>query len=391
MALDRELLRQYYLKNGYADARIVSANADLDRDGTGFFVTFVIEEGDVYTFGDVRIDSTLSGVNPAALQGEILTKRGAVYNASDVDKSAERLTLTVSEQGYAFARVRPKPERDVTGRSISIVYLIDEGPRVYIERINIVGNTRTRDHVIRREIRLVEGDAYNPLLVDRAKKRLQGLGFFKAVEVKRRPGSAQDRVVLDVEVVEQPTGELSFGAGYSTAEGVIGDISLSERNLMGNGQFLRLRLSGSIERLQIDLSFTEPRFLDRNLAAGFDLFHKDLNQTRQSGFRHRKTGGGVRLGFPLAENLWINTNYTLSHDEIYDVDKSLTDDGRIASLAIRQAEGTALTSLVGTSITFDKRNHPKNPNRGFYVYGGVEFAGVGGDVQYARFTGEGRY
>ncbi len=391
LALDRELLRQYYLKNGYADARIVSANADLDRDGTGFFVTFVIEEGDVYTFGDVRIESTLSGVNPASLQGELLTKRGAVYNASDVDKTAERLTLTVSEQGYAFARVRPKPERDVTGRSISIVYLIDEGPRVYIERINIVGNTRTRDHVIRREIRLVEGDAYNPLLVDRAKKRLQGLGFFKAVEVKRRPGSAQDRVVLDVEVVEQPTGELSFGAGYSTAEGVIGDISLSERNLMGNGQFLRLRLSGSIERLQIDLSFTEPRFLDRNLAAGFDLFHKDLNQTRQSGFRHRKTGGGVRLGFPLAENLWINTNYTLSHDEIYDVDKSLIDDGRIASLAIRQAEGTALTSLVGTSITFDKRNHPKNPNRGFYVYGGVEFAGVGGDVQYARFTGEGRY
>ena len=391
LALDRELLRQYYLKNGYADARIVSANADLDRDGTGFFVTFVIEEGDVYTFGDVRIESTLSGVNPASLQGELLTKRGAVYNASDVDKTAERLTLTVSEQGYAFARVRPKPERDVTGRSISIVYLIDEGPRVYIERINIVGNTRTRDHVIRREIRLVEGDAYNPLLVDRAKKRLQGLGFFKAVEVKRRPGSAQDRVVLDVEVVEQPTGELSFGAGYSTAEGVIGDISLSERNLMGNGQFLRLRLSGSIERLQIDLSFTEPRFLDRNLAAGFDLFHKDLNQTRQSGFRHRKTGGGVRLGFPLAENLWINTNYTLSHDEIYDVDKNLTDDGRIASLAIRQAEGTAITSLVGTSLTFDKRNHPKNPNRGFYLYGGVEFAGVGGDVQYARFTGEGRY
>ena len=390
LALDRELLRQYYLKNGYADARIVSANADLDRDGTGFFVTFVIEEGEVYNFGDVRIESTLSGVNPAALQGEILTKRGAVYNASDVDKTAERLTLTVSEQGYAFARVRPKPERDVTGRSISIVYLIDEGPRVYIERINIVGNTRTRDHVIRREVRLVEGDAYNPLLVDRAKKRLQGLGFFKAVEVKRRPGSAQDRVVLDVEVVEQPTGELSFGAGYSTAEGVIGDISLSERNLMGNGQFLRLRLSGSIERLQIDLSFTEPRFLDRNLAAGFDLFHKDLNQTRQSGFRHRKTGGGVRLGFPLAENLWINTNYTLSHDEIYDVDKDVSD-GRVASRAIREAEGTAFTSLVGTSITFDKRNHPKNPNRGFYLYGGMEFAGVGGDVQYLRFTGEGRY
>lgn len=391
MALDRELLRQYYLKNGYADVRIVSASADLDRDGTGFFLTFVIEEGEVYTFGDIRIESALEGVNPTSLTSEVLTKRGTIYNAADIDKTAERLTLAVSEQGFAFARVRPKADRDAVSRVISIVYTIDEGPRIYVERINIIGNTRTRDHVIRREFRLAEGDAYNPLLVDRAKKRLQGLGFFKTVEVKRRPGSAQDRVVLDVEVLEQPTGELSFGAGYSTSEGVIGDISLTERNLMGNGQFLRLRLSGSLERLQVDLSFTEPRFLDRNLAAGFDIFHKDVNQTRQAGFRNRKTGASLRLGFPLSENLWVNTNYTLSNDEIYDVDKSLTDDGRIASRAVREAEGSAWTSLVGTSVSYDKRNHPKNPNRGFYLFGGVDMAGVGGDVQYFRFSGEGRY
>ena len=162
--------------------------------------------------------------------------------------------------------------------------MIDEGPRIYIERINVVGNTRTKDYVIRREFRLAEGDAYNPILVDRAKKRIQGLGIFKNTEIKRRPGSSNDRVILDVEVEEQSTGELSFGAGYSTAEGVIGDISITERNLMGNGQFLRLKLSGSIQRWQIDLSFTEPRFLDRNLAAGFDLFHKDVNQTDEGGF-----------------------------------------------------------------------------------------------------------
>ncbi|MFM9941720.1 MAG: outer membrane protein assembly factor BamA [Hyphomicrobiaceae bacterium] len=391
LALDRELLRQYYLKNGYADARIVSASADLDRDGTGFFITFVVEEGEVYTFGDVRIESALSGVNPATLTGEVLTKRGTIYNAADIDKTSERLTLAVSEQGFAFARVRPKADRDAVARTISIVYTIDEGPRIYVERINIIGNTRTRDHVIRREFRLAEGDAYNPLLVDRAKKRLQGLGFFKTVEIKRRPGSSPDRVVLDVEVLEQPTGELSFGAGYSTSEGVIGDVSLTERNLLGNGQFMRLRLSGSLERLQIDLSFTEPRFLDRNLAAGFDIFHKDVDQTRQGGFRNRKTGAGVRLGFPLAENLWVNTNYTLSYDSIYDVDKVFSDDGRVASRAIREAEGDYITSLIGTSISYDKRNHPKNPNRGYYLYGGVEMAGVGGDVSYFRFTGEGRY
>ena len=390
MALDRELLRQYYLKNGYADVRVVSANADIDREGSGFFMTFVIEEGEVYTFGDIRIESSLSGINPERFRSELLTNSGSIYNASSIDKSVEKLTLAVSEQGYAFARVRPKADRDPGARRIGLTYVIDEGARVYIERINIIGNTRTKDHVLRREFRLAEGDAFNPLMVDRAKKRLQGLGFFKSVDVKRRPGSAQDRVILDVEVLEQPTGELSFGAGYSTNEGVIGDISLTERNLLGNGQFLRLRLSGSIERLQVDLSFTEPRFLDRNLAAGFDLFHKDVNQTRQGSFRNRKTGGSARLGFPVAENLWMNTYYSLSRDEIYDVDKDFSD-GRVASRAIRESEGVYYTSLVGTSITFDKRNHPKNPNGGYFFTGGVEFAGLGGDVQYVRLMGEGRY
>ena len=391
LSLDRELLRQYYLKNGYADVRVVSANADLDREGSGFFLTFVVEEGEVYKFGEIRIENSLSGVNPTGLGARMLTKPGQIFNASDIDKSVERMTLAVSEQGYAFARVRPRADRDPVSRTIGLVYVIEEGPRIYIERINVVGNTRTRDHVIRREFRLAEGDAFNPLMVDAAKKRLQGLGFFKTVEVKRRPGSASDRVILDVEVLEQPTGELSFGAGYSTSEGVIGDISLTERNLLGNGQFLRLRLAGSVERLQIDLSFTEPRFLDRNLAAGFDIFHKDLNQTRVGAFRQMKTGGSLRLGFPVAENLWVNTYYTISRDEIYDVDKNLSDDGRIASLAIRQAEGVYWTSLVGTTLTFDKRNHPKNPTAGYFLTGGVDFAGLGGDVQYIRLSGEGRY
>ncbi len=391
LALDRELLRQYYLKNGYADVRIVSGNADIDREGSGFYLTFVIEEGDVYRFGDVRIENGLPGLNAAALQAELLTKAGQTYNAADIDKSVERLTLVSAEQGFAFARVRPRANRDVATHTIGLVYAIDEGARIYIERINVIGNTRTRDHVIRREFRLAEGDAFNPLLVDKAKKRLQGLGFFKTVEIKRRPGSAPDRVIIDVELIEQPTGELSFGAGYSTSEGVIGDISLTERNLMGNGQFLRLRLSGSVERLQVDLSFTEPRFLDRNLAAGFDLFHKELTNANDSVYRSRKTGGSLRLGFPLTENLWAQTYYTLSRDEIYDVDNVLGTDGRVASRAIREAEGIAMTSLVGTTVTYDQRNHPRNPNRGYFLTGGVDFAGVGGDVQYARFSAEGRY
>jgi outer membrane protein insertion porin family len=221
MNLDRELLRQFYLKNGYADVRVVAGTAELDRDGSGFFINFAIEEGELYKFGAITIESSLPGADPNSLYGVLLTEQGDTYNGGDVDKTVEKLTLVTAEQGFAFSRVRPRGTPDVVNRTISINYVVDEGPRVYIERINIVGNERTKDFVIRREFRLSEGDAFNPLLVDRAKKRLQGLGFFKAVEVKRRPGSAPDRVVLDVELVEQSTGELSFGAGYSTSEGVI--------------------------------------------------------------------------------------------------------------------------------------------------------------------------
>ncbi len=403
VSLDRELLRQYYLKNGYADMRVVAANAELERDGSGFIITFTIDEGELYRFGDVKVESKLPRFQPASVTGDILTTSGAYFNASDLEKTVERLTLQVAEQGFPFVRIRPDTDRQTASRLIHVTYVIEEGPRVYIERININGNTRTKDHVIRREFRLAEGDAFNPAMVDRAKKRLQGLGFFKTVDIKRRPGFAQDRVILDVDLVEQPTGELSFGAGYSTTEGVIGDVSFTERNLFGNGQFLRLKVGGSTTRQQIDLSFTEPRFLDRNLAAGFDLFHKDVNQMATSSFKSRKDGGSIRLGFPLSENLWINTAYTLSYDNIYEIESST------ASLAVRMAaaggkisclndpkapgcenSGAALTSSVGTSLTYDTRNHPRNPNRGFYLQVGPELAGVGGDVQFVRVVGEGR-
>ncbi|MBL8565840.1 MAG: outer membrane protein assembly factor BamA [Hyphomicrobiaceae bacterium] len=408
MNLDRELLRQYYLKNGYADARIVAGNAELDRDGTGFYITFAVEEGEIYHFGGVTIESSLPDINAQSFYGNILTLQGDVYNGAQIDKTVEKLTLAIAEQGYAFARVRPRANPDFASRTISLTYIIDEGPRVYIDRINVSGNTRTKDHVIRREFRLVEGDAYNPMLVDRAKKRLEALGLFKSVKVGRTPGSGADRVALDVQVEEQSTGELSFGAGYSTSEGVIGDISISERNLLGNGQFLRLKLAGSLERFQIDLSFTEPRFLDMNLAAGFDLFHKEVDQSSTSGFKSRKTGATLRLGYPLAESLWMQNYYTFSRDEIFDVESN-------ASLAIKDACGDAnindplnqdgdptthaaadcqdevyYTSLVGTSLTFDKRNHPKNPTSGYWLNASVDVAGLGGDAQYVRFSGEGR-
>ena len=385
LMLDRELLRQYYLKNGYADAQVISAGAELDRDGSGFFITFVIEEGELFKFGSIDLESALPTVNTGALRSDVLTESGRTFDQSKLDKSVERLTLAVSEQGVAFARVRPRAAREPGARLINVKYVIDEGPRIYIERINIIGNVRTRDYVVRREFRLAEGDAYNPLMVDKAKKRLQQLGFFKTVDIKRRAGSAPDRVVLDVELVEQSTGELSFGAGYSPSEGVIGDVSISERNLLGRGQFLRLRLAGSQERMQVDLGFTEPRFLDTNIAAGFDLFHKDVNLSSASAFRTRTTGGALRAGFPITENLWLTNSYNLTTSSIYDVDTLR------ASRAIREAEGDAITSSWGTSVAYDGRNHPKNPSSGFYWVTSGEFAGLGGDVQFYRLSGEGRY
>jgi len=381
--LDRELLRQFYLKNGYADARIISAVADLDREGKGFYITFTLEEGELYKFGTINIESALTSVDPIGLKVELLTVEGKVYNASEIDRSIEKLTLKVAENGFAFARVRPRADRDPVGRIIGLTYVIERGPRVYIERINIIGNLRTQDYVIRREFRIAEGDAYNRLLVSRARKRLVGLGFFKKVSIKREPGSAPDRVILNVILLEQSTGELSFGAGFSTQEGVIGDISISERNLLGRGQFLRLKLSGSLERLQIDLSFTEPYFLDRNLAAGFDIFHKEQDFTDEASFKSRKTGGSLRLGFPVSERVRVTTNYSFVRDEVFDVEAD-------ASLAVKQSEGTSNVSSVGVRLTYDTRNHSRNPTRGVYVMAVQDLAGLGGDVQYYRTTLEGR-
>jgi outer membrane protein insertion porin family len=398
MNLDRELIRQYYLKNGYADASVTAANAEIDPDGTGFLITFAIDEGQPYNFGAVTIESSLPDIKPDDYASTLLTKSGAVYDASQIDKTSEALTLAIADQGYAFARVRPRPIPDVANHTIGLTYVVDEGPRIYIERINIIGNERTKDFVIRREFRLAEGDAFNSLMVDRAKKRLTALGLFKNVDIKRRPGSAPDRVVLDVVVEEQSTGELSFGAGYSTSEGVIGDVSITERNLFGNGQYLKLKLAGSFERMQVDLSFTEPRFLDRNLAAGFDLYFKELDYQDTSGFDQKKMGGQLRLGFPIAESLWAQVSYGVSRDEIFNVDPN-------ASLAIKEACGdTTLspvsvsctdkgywTSLVGTQITYDKRNNAKNPSRGYYLELDEDFAGLGGDAQFWRVNAEGRF
>ncbi len=384
--LDRELLRRYYVKNGYADMRVVSAVADVDREGKGFFLTFTIDEGERYNFGPVNVETTLADFNVEDARGDVLSNSGDIYNAELIDKSTEALTVAVAKQGHAFGQVRTRINRDPVSRVIGVTYVVEQGPRIYIERVNIVGNYRTEDYVIRREFRVAENDAYNKVMVDQGRHRLMALGFFKKVDVNKEPGSAGDRVILNINVQEQSTGELSFSAGYSTAEGVIGDISYRERNFMGTGQFVQVKLSGSQVSYGLDTSWTDPRFLDRNLSLGVDAFVRNADYRASSGYtaagyQDFNTGGSLRFGFALLDNVWLNTNYTFKYEDIYNLDNN-------APLAVKEVAGQAVISSVGYSLIFDTRNNRKNPTHGVYVSIGQDFAGVGGDVDYVRSVGE---
>lgn len=379
--LDRELLRQYYLKNGYADARVIAATADLDPNGQGFFITFTIEEGEQYKFGTIDVETSIAAIDPQQMAQKVTTKSGKIYDASKVDKSLELVTEAAASFGYAFARVRPRIDRDPVARIISLTYVIEEGPRVYIERIDIIGNTRTQDYVIRREFRLAEGDAFNRLLVNSARRRLTRLQFFKKVDVGTEPGSAPDRVIITVRVQEQPTGELSLGGGWSSNSGVIADITLSERNLLGKGQYVQLRFRGNLDDMNLKFSFTEPKFLGRNMSAGIDVFHIRADQSDSSSFSSKRTGGGLRFGVPLNDKWRTDFGYKISQEEIFDVQND-------ASPAIKGAQGEALVSAVHYTFTYDTRNHPKKPSRGVLFTFGQEFAGLGGDVNYLRTTAD---
>jgi len=381
--LDRALLRKFYLENGYADIRIISAVADLDPDGEGFFITFTLEEGPQYTFGDVSLQSELPGLDPAMLQDELLVDPGDTFNALKLDKTAESMTLAASELGFPFAQVRKQVNRDPISLTIDVTFVIERGPRIYVERINIYGNIRTREYVLRQELLLAEGDPYNRQLVQQSKRRIQGKAYIKKVEISKEQGSARDRVILNINVVEQASGEFGIAGGYSSLEGVVGEVSYTERNFMGRGQFVRIKLSGSFERAQIDLSFTEPRFMGRDMSAGFDVFHKEQDYTDQAGYKSRKTGGALRFGFMVAEDTTLNTNYSFTREEVFDVDPD-------ASTAVQDLEGTSEISAVGYSLVYDTRNLKRNPTSGLYMAVDQEFAGVGGTVNYLRTTAEAR-
>jgi outer membrane protein insertion porin family len=311
-------------------------------------------------------------------------QEGDWYNADEVDKTINALTEAVGSAGYAFVDIRPNVKRNKDTKTIDLTFEIQEGPRVYVERINISGNTRTLDKVIRREFRLVEGDAFNAAKLRRSQQRLNNLGFFEKVDISNQPGSAPDKTVIDVAVVEQSTGELSFGAGYSTAGGLLGDVSIRERNLLGRGQDLRLGLSLGTQQTQINLSFTEPYFLDRNVAAGFDVFRIATDKQTESSYDQKSIGFALRTGYSLSEDLRQNLKYTLRSDQVSNVASS-------ASAFIKQQEGKTWTSEIGQLLTYDKRDNRQFPTTGFFVRYGLDLGGLGGTEHYVRNKIDGAY
>ncbi|MEX6634158.1 outer membrane protein assembly factor BamA [Hyphococcus lacteus] len=432
---ERQLLREFYGKNGYADFSVVSAVAELTPDRKDFFVTFTIDEGPQYEIGEVRVKTTLAKLDGDVLANFVPIREGQVYDSERVEKAVESLTFATGSAGYAFVDVNPRLNRHADTNTIDITFEVNEGPRVYVDRINIKGNTRTLDKIIRREVRLAEGDAFNRVLVDRSKARIRSLGYFKDVNIEEKPGSAPDRTELDVTVDEQSTGSFSVGVGISSTENFIVDLSVEERNLMGRGQFLRFRVQASSRTRQVDLRFTQPYFLDRNLAAGGSIFNQRTDY-KESGFVRDRIGFGLNAGFQVSEYGRGGVNYMLTRDSViidsvlsqniafnadpatilstgvapseYTVTPATTFDssGQIVPLVDSagnqlqtvqtnlcnfivqsltptcESRGNFLTSLVGASLSFDHRDDPITPRKGWRAGGSVGIAGLGGDVNY---------
>ncbi|MGE5478610.1 MAG: outer membrane protein assembly factor BamA [Bacteroidales bacterium] len=383
---DRELLRRYYLKHGYADFRVVSAVAELTPDRQGFFITFTVDEGDRYKFGTSELNANLKDLKAEELKPLLVSKPGDWYNADQVEDIVQKLTDALGTRGYAFVDVKPQVNRDRDNKTINITYDIQEGPRVYVERIDISGNVRTLDKVIRREFKLVEGDAFNTAKLRRSRQRVKDLNFFEKAEVTNVPSeTAPDRTVIKVDVQEKSTGEVSFGVGWSTTAGPLIEASIRERNLLGRGQDLRVSGSVGTRQNQAILSFTEPYFLDRQLSSGFDLFATTRKLQKESSYDANSAGASVRAGYQVQDNLRQDWKYTLKRDQIENVDAA-------ASRFVKEQQGTAVLSSIQQTLLWDYRDSKVDPTEGYYIRVNNEIAGAGGTQKFLRNNvGGGQY
>ncbi len=375
---DKQLLRDFYREAGYADFRITSAVAELAPDKEYFYINISMEEGELYNFGEIIVDSRIEELKAEDLEKEVFTVEGEQFDSSAIDDTVEYLTDIAGLRGYAFVDIRPSVRRNRQDRTVSITYVINEAPRVYVEEIKIIDNVRTHDKVIRREMRLVEGDAYNSSKLNRSEIRVQSLQFFKEVNIEQIEGTSEDKTILELTVEEQPTGELTVGAGFSSFEGFIANFSVAERNLLGKGHQARLAVTLSKRRKQVDFSFTEPYFGDRQIAAGFDIFLRDTNFI-ESGFRNKSIGGQIRTGFPIAEYIIMTLTYGIKKDDVL---ISFFSD----SPYLENSSGDFVTSSITYALSYDSLDNPQKPNTGQRAIFSQEFAGLGGNVKYIKNT-----
>lgn len=420
IAADEELIRRYYLRNGYADFRIVSTDVKYNPEDKGYNINIAIDEGQPYTVASVTVDSRLADVSGADLTPQLRFEAGDVYDGDLVEKTVEALTRELGRRGYAFAQVRPRGDRNPGNHTVSIQFVVEDGPRVYIERINVTGNTRTRDYVIRREFDIGEGDPYNKVLIDRAERRLNGLGFFKKVRITNEPGSSPDRVIIDVDVEDQPTGSFSVSGGYSTSDGFIAEVAVTETNFLGRGDYVRVAAQEGQYARGVDLSFTEPYIFDTRIAAGVDLFAKESDNTQYAEYSTFVTGGTLRFGIPVTDDFSVSPHYSIYNTRITIPNKSSSpyDDcsnpingttpgfGSLintlsainncltngeASIAIKQSRGDTLTSLAGVNLSYNTLDNLSAPTNGLLIEIRNDIAGLGGDSQFIRNSGDLRY
>ena len=375
--IDREYLRRYYLKNGFADFRVVSATAELSPDRRYFYITYTVEEGERYRLGKVNLTSQIKKIQPSDLEGEIKTEEGDWYDNSKVDASISKLSNLLGDRGYAFATIEPKITKDSENYRLDLLYTVKESPKVYIEKINIQGNVRTLDSVIRREFRLAEGDAFNTTRVQRSEQRIRSLGFFSAAEVTSAPGSTPDRSILNARVQEQGTGQVNFGAGYSSADGLLGQVSLGERNLLGRGYSVNISATVAQLRQNYDISFTDPYFLSRPLSATIQFFDTLTNSQATSQYSQETAGGSLGFGFAYSEILSHSVRYAYRVDDINKVQPT-------ASSFIQEQAGRTTTSLIGHDLGLDLLDNSYEPNNGFTASYGNDIAGLGGTVHTVR-------
>lgn len=380
---DREQLRKFYTNRGYYDFRVVSAVAELAPDNSAFGITLTVDEGDRYNFGEVKVVTENDRLNADFLTMLLPIAQGDLYESDKIESAVDTLTFAAGSAGYAFVEINPTYKANPETDTVDVTFNVAEGQRVYVERINIVGNTRTIDPVVRREMMVTEGDAFNRTLLERSRNNLRGLGFFKEVTVEETRGSAPDRSIVNVTVEEQPTGELSVGAGFSSVDSFVVNLGVSERNFRGRGQNVVARVEWGSLRQQVDFRFTEPKFLGRDLRAGFDLFHSRYDLSQYSSYDYRSTGGGLRLSYPLNAYTLLSTRYFIKSDEII-VPTSFCSSGGGGAAALCDQIGSFLNSSIGYTLLVDRRNDPVRPTRGWTGSIRQDFAGLGGDVNFIK-------